>query len=736
MVREFEYALAGKTLKVTTGKIAEQAHGSCIVALGDTVVMANVTTSKSPRPGIDFFPLAVEYQEKYYAAGKIPGGFIKREGRPSTQSILTSRLIDRPMRPLFPKGYRNDVSVVVTALSVEEDVKPEVPAMIASAIALTISDIPFNGPVAAMNVGLVDDQIVLMPNAEQREVSRLDLIVAGTAEAVMMVEAGSNMITEAQMLDSILAAHDEIAKICEFIAGIQAEVGKEKFEFEVAELDEDLYQSVYAIAQPKLKDAVLVFEKHAREEAISSVRDLVFEELLDEEETLAGDLKKSFDKILKQEVRELILQGTRPDSRKHEEIRAISSEVGLLPRTHGSALFTRGQTQAMSIATLGTASDVQIIDGLGKEEKRRYMHHYNFPPYCTGEAGMMRGPKRREIGHGALAERALVPVLPSHEDFPYTIRVVSEVLSSNGSSSQASICGSTLSMMDAGVPIKAPVAGIAMGLIKEDERLAILSDIQGLEDHLGDMDFKVAGTRDGITAIQMDIKIAGIDREVLEKALERARLGRLHILDKMMETIQVPREELSPYAPSILSMMVPVDKIRTVIGSGGKTINGIIEQTGVKIDIDDSGLIEIAADTVAAGNEAKAMIEMLVKDPVVGEVYKAKVTRILTFGAFLEFMPGKEGLIHISRLAVERVKSVEDVVKIGDELEVKLVAIDDQGRFDLARTDIPYVERKRDDSRKGSGSSRDGNRRRPQRRDGQRNSSGPRRDQSSPKKES
>jgi len=735
MVREFEYALAGKTLKVTTGKIAEQAHGSCIVALGDTVVMSNVTTSKSPRPGIDFFPLSVEFQEKYYAAGKIPGGFIKREGRPSTQSILTSRLIDRPLRPLFPKGYRNDVSVVTTALSVEEDVKPEIPAMIASAIALTISDIPFDGPVAAMHVGFVDGQPVLMPTAEQREASRLDLIVAGTAQAVMMVEAGANMLTETQMLDSILAAHDEISKICAFISEIAAEVGKEKFEFEVAELDEELFASVAAIAQPKLKEAVLVFEKHAREEAITAVRDLVFEELLDEEETLAGDLRKSFDKILKQEVRELILQGTRPDSRKHEEIRPISSEVGLLPRTHGSAIFTRGQTQAMSIATLGTASDVQIIDGLGKEEKRRYMHHYNFPPYCTGEAGMMRGPKRREIGHGALAERALVPVLPSHEDFPYTIRVVSEILSSNGSSSQASICGSTLSMMDAGVPIKAPVAGIAMGLIKEDERLAILSDIQGLEDHLGDMDFKVAGTRDGITAIQMDIKIAGIDREILEKALERARIGRLHILDKMAETMEAPRGELSPYAPSILSMMIPVDKIRTVIGSGGKTINGIIEETGVKIDIDDSGLIEIAADTVAAGDKAKAIIESIIKDPVVGEVYKAKVTRIMTFGAFLEFLPGKEGLIHISRLAVERVKSVEDVVKIGDELEVKLVEIDSQGRYDLARTDIPYVERKRDD-RKGSGSSRDGNRRRPQRRDGNRPQGGYKRKESSEKKDS
>jgi len=551
----------------------------------------------------------------------------------------------------------------------------------------------------------------------------------------MMVEAGANMLTETQMLDSILAAHDEISKICAFISEIAAEVGKEKFEFEVAELDEELFASVAAIAQPKLKEAVLVFEKHAREEAITAVRDLVFEELLDEEETLAGDLRKSFDKILKQEVRELILQGTRPDSRKHEEIRPISSEVGLLPRTHGSAIFTRGQTQAMSIATLGTASDVQIIDGLGKEEKRRYMHHYNFPPYCTGEAGMMRGPKRREIGHGALAERALVPVLPSHEDFPYTIRVVSEILSSNGSSSQASICGSTLSMMDAGVPIKAPVAGIAMGLIKEDERLAILSDIQGLEDHLGDMDFKVAGTRDGITAIQMDIKIAGIDREILEKALERARIGRLHILDKMAETMEAPRGELSPYAPSILSMMIPVDKIRTVIGSGGKTINGIIEETGVKIDIDDSGLIEIAADTVAAGDKAKAIIESIIKDPVVGEVYKAKVTRIMTFGAFLEFLPGKEGLIHISRLAVERVKSVEDVVKIGDELEVKLVEIDSQGRYDLARTDIPYVERKRDD-RKGSGSSRDGNRRRPQRRDGNRPQGGYKRKESSEKKDS
>lgn len=734
MIREFEYPLAGKTLKVTTGKIAEQAHGSCMVSLGDTVVMANVTSSKSPRPGIDFFPLAVEYQEKYYAAGKIPGGFIKREGRPSTQSILTSRLIDRPMRPLFPKGFRNDVQVVVTALSVEPDVKPDVPAMLASAIAISISDIPFSGPVASMHAGMIDGKVILMPNEEQREASQLDLIVAGTADAVMMVEAGSNIISEAQMLDGILTAHDEIKNLCAFISNIAGEVGKEKFEFEVPGIDEDLFASVEALALPKLKEAVLVFEKQARNEAIGAIREAVFAELLDEEETLAGQLQQSFDKLLKQEVRELILQGVRPDSRKHEEIRSISSEVGLLPRTHGSALFTRGQTQAMSILTLGTSSDVQIIDGLGKEEKHRYMHHYNFPPYCTGEAYMMRGPKRREIGHGALAERALLPVLPDHETFPYTIRVVSEVLSSNGSSSQASICGSTLSLMDAGVPISAPVAGIAMGLIKEGDRLAILSDIQGLEDHLGDMDFKVAGTREGITAIQMDIKIAGIERKILEQALESARLGRLYILDKMNETMQVPREDTSPYAPRIISMMVPVDKIRTVIGSGGKTINAIIEETGVKIDIDDSGLIEIAAESGEAGERAKAIIESIVTDPVVGTVYKAKVTRTLTFGAFLEFLPGKEGLIHISRLAVERVKSVEDVVKVGDELEVKLVAIDDQGRYDLARTDIPYVEKKKDDTRRSNSSSRDGNRRRPPRRDDNR-SSAPRHDKPSEKKE-
>ncbi len=734
MIREFEYLLAGKTLKVTTGKIAEQAHGSCIVTLGDTVVMANVTSSKKPRPGIDFFPLAVEYQEKYYAAGKIPGGFIKREGRLSTQAILTCRLIDRPMRPLFPKGFRNDVQVVVTALSVEPDVKPDIPAMLASAIAISISDIPFSGPVASIHAGMIDGKVILMPNEEQREASQLDLIVAGTADAVMMVEAGSNIISEAEMLDGILTSHDEIRNLCGFISNIVEEVGKDKFEFEVPEIDGDLFASVETLARPQLKEAVLVFEKLARNEAIGAVREAVLAELLDEEETLAGQLQQSFDKLLKQEVRELILQGVRPDSRKHEEIRAINSEVGLLPRTHGSALFTRGQTQAMSIVTLGTSSDVQIIDGLGKEEKRRYMHHYNFPPYCTGEAYMMRGPKRREIGHGALAERALIPVLPDHETFPYTIRVVSEILSSNGSSSQASICGSSLSMMDAGVPISAPVAGIAMGLIKEDDRLAILSDIQGLEDHLGDMDFKVAGTREGITAIQMDIKIAGIERKILEQALESARVGRLYILDKMNETMQVPRDDTSQYAPRIISMMVPVDKIRTVIGSGGKTINAIIEETGVKIDIDDSGLIEIAAESGAAGEKAKAIIESIVTDPVVGTVYQAKVTRTLTFGAFLEFLPGKEGLIHISRLAVERVKSVEDVVKVGDMLEVKLVAVDDQGRYDLARTDIPFVERKRDDSRKSNSHSRDGNRRRPPRRDDN-HSSAPRQDKPSEKKE-
>ena len=689
MEKTFKYNLAGKELSVTVGKVAEQSNGSCLLRYGDTVVLVNAVASKQPKEGIDFFPLSVDYEEKLYSVGKIPGGFIKREARPSEKAILTSRLIDRPIRPLFPDGYRNDVQVIATVLSVDQDYAPDIVAMIGSSIALSISDIPFQGPIGTVNLGLVDDKFVINPNCVERDNSTLNLIVAGTKEAVMMVEASSKELDETVMLDAIITAHDEIKNICEFISDITAEVGKEKKEFEVPTRDENLDKEVLEYAKDNMTKAIQTFDKQEREDNMGEVREDVivhFTEKYPEEENITKSVKASLEDIIKNEVRRLIVEeGVRPDNRKTDEIRKITSEVGLLPRTHGSGLFTRGQTQVLTVATLGAAGDVQIVDGIGDDLSKRYMHHYNFPPYSVGEARFLRGPGRREIGHGALAERALEPVLPSLEDFPYTIRLVSEVLSSNGSSSQASVCGSTLSLLDAGVPIKAPVAGIAMGLIKEGEKVAILSDIQGMEDHLGDMDFKVAGTKEGITAIQMDIKVAGIDRDVLKQALCNAKDARLHILGKMNEVISEPRENLSPYAPRIITMTVKPEKIRDIIGPGGKVINKIIDETGVKIDINDEGHVVIASENTERGEQAIAMIEEIIKDVEIGEIYLGKVIKIMNFGAFVEILKGKEGLVHISNIAKERINKVEDVLSEGDEILVKVMEIDKQGKINLSR---------------------------------------------------
>ncbi|MTI70011.1 MAG: polyribonucleotide nucleotidyltransferase [Firmicutes bacterium] len=687
MERVFEYNLAGKKLKVTTGKVCEQAGGSCILEYGETVVLVNATASDSPREGIDFFPLSVDFEEKLYSVGKIPGGFIKREGKPSEKAILTSRLIDRPIRPLFPKGYRNDVQVIATALSVDQDCPPDIVAMIGSSIALSISDIPFAGPTGAALVGLVDGELVVNPDNEQREKSDLHLVVAGTEEAVMMVEAGANEVSEETMLNGILKAHEEIQGICRFIKEVVSEIGKEKQEVELFKVNEDIEKEVRDYVTEKMVKAIQTFDKQERKENMDKVKEEATEYFLEKYPENGKDIGETLYSITKEQVRNLITEkGIRPDNRKLDEIRPISNEVGLLPRTHGSGLFTRGQTQVMTVATLGAAADVQIIDGLSEEEAKRYMHHYNFPPYSVGETRFLRGPGRREIGHGALAERALEPVLPTEEEFPYTIRLVSEVLSSNGSTSQASVCGSTLALLDAGVPIKKSVAGIAMGLIKTEDNVSVLTDIQGMEDFLGDMDFKVAGTKDGITAIQMDIKIAGIGKEILTKALAQAKEGRFYILDKMNSVIDSP-SEMSPYSPRIITLQVKPDKIRDIIGPGGKTINRIIDETDVKIDTHDDGKILILSSDMAKGEKAKKMIEDIVKEVEVGEIYLGKVVRVVPFGAFVEVLPGKEGLVHISNIAKERIDKVEDVLSVGDEILVKVIKIDKQGRINLSRKD-------------------------------------------------
>lgn len=686
MIQKFEMPLGSGNLEVEIGKVAELANGACLVRCGDTVILVTATNSKTPREGIDFFPLSVDFEERLYSVGKIPGGFIKREGRPSEKAILTSRLIDRPIRPLFPKGYRNDVQVVATVMSIDPDVNPDTLAMIGSSIALSISSIPFNGPTGSVSVGLIDGEFIINPNLEQRAISQMYLVVSGTKDAIMMVEAGANEISEEVMLKAILFAHEEIKKIVSFVEDIASKLGKAKDEYTVFAAPEEVEEAVVAYAKEKMKEAILTKDKLERMENMDKVK----QETLSHFAEIYPENKKDVDeviyKITKKGVRELILvDRIRPDNRSMEEIRPIWCEVGTLPRTHGSGLFTRGQTQVLSITTLGSLRDAQSIDGLGEEEEKRYMHHYNFPAYSVGEARPSRGPGRREIGHGALAERALEPMIPSKADFPYAIRVVSEVLSSNGSTSQASVCGSTLSLLDAGVPLKDMVAGIAMGLIKEEEKVAILSDIQGMEDFLGDMDFKVAGTKNGITAIQMDIKISGIDEEILTRALSQARAGRMHILSEMQKAITAPREEVSKYAPMVINMQINPDKIREVIGTGGKVINKIIEETGVKIDIEDDGKIFILAVERDMGKKAKEIIEGIVAEPIPGTVYKGKVTRLMQFGAFIEILPGKEGLLHVSQIDVKRVEKVEDVLKPGDEVEVLLQEIDGQGRLNLSR---------------------------------------------------
>jgi len=682
----FELELAGRKLSIETGRIAQLADAAVLVRYGDTVVLVTACASAEPKEGIDFFPLSVDYEERLYAVGKIPGGFIKREGRPTEKAILSARLIDRPIRPLFPHGYRNDVQVVATVLSVDQDNLPEIAAMIGSSAALSISTIPFQGPTGSVLVGRVDGELILNPNNEEREKSDLHLVVSGTKDAVMMVEAGAKEVPEDVMLEAIMFAHENIKKIVAFIEEIVAKVGKEKKEYTVFKPEEEIEAAVREYATQKTLDAIRTPDKLERQEKIDAVKVETLEHFAEIFPEKEKDIDEVLYDILKEQVRKLITEeGIRPDDRKLDEIRPISCEVGILPRVHGSGLFTRGQTQVLTIATLGALGDVQILDGLTDEESKRYMHHYNFPPYSVGETRFMRGPGRREIGHGALAERALEPMIPTEEEFPYTIRLVSEVVSSNGSTSQGSVCGSTLALMDAGVPIKAPVAGVAMGLMKEKDNVAILTDIQGMEDFLGDMDFKVAGTSKGITAIQMDIKIAGIDRPILERALEQARVGRLFILDKMLSVISEPRKELSPYAPKIITTRIDPDKIRDIIGPGGKTINKIIAETGVKIDIEDDGRVFIAAVNQAAGDKALKIIESLVKEVKEGEIYLGRVTRLMTFGAFVEILPGKEGLVHISKLDTKRVEKVEDVVAVGDEILVKVTEIDKQGRINLSR---------------------------------------------------
>ena len=688
MVREFIYDLSGRELKVTIGKVAEQANGSCLVQCGETVVLVNACASKEPREGVDFFPLSCDFEEKLYSVGKIPGGFIKREGRPSEKSILTSRLIDRPLRPLFPEGYRNDVQVIATALSVEQDNQPDILAMIGSSIALTISDIPFNGPTGSVNVGYVDGEYVINPTIAQREKSRLNITVSGTKDAIMMVEAGADILSEEEVLNAILFAHEEIKSICNFIETIREEVGKEKSEVIIKQRDEDLFNSIIEFGKEQIISALRTPNKMEREENLDKITKEIFEKFLPDYEDKKGEINSAIESVIVDEVRRLIIEeGIRPDDRELDEVRKISCERGLLPRTHGSGLFTRGQTQVLTLTTLGAPGEVQVLDGVIDEDDKRYMHQYNFPPFSVGDVRPLRSPGRREIGHGALAERALVPVLPSEEEFPYTMRLVSEVLSSNGSSSQASICGSTLSLLDAGVPIKDSVAGIAMGLIKDEKtnKIAILTDIQGLEDHFGDMDFKVAGTKNGITALQMDIKIDGIIREILATALEKAKRARLHILSIMNDCIATPSEEMSKYAPKIFTMQILPEKIREVIGPGGKVINKIIDETGVKIDTFDDGRIAITADSRENGERAKEMINEIVKEIEVGEIYSGVITTITNFGAFVELIKGKEGLLHISNMTHERLNKVEDLFKVGDVVEVKVIEIDNQGKIKLSR---------------------------------------------------
>jgi polyribonucleotide nucleotidyltransferase len=689
----FKTEIGGREVSVEIGAYCGQANGSCLIRCGETVVLTNATMAKTPRDGIDFFPLGVEFEEKMFAVGKIPGGFKKREGRPSDKAILTSRLIDRPIRPLFPKGCLNDVAVVATALSVDKEIPPEVFGMLGSSIALSISDIPFAGPTASVVVGYVDGKYIINPTPAEREKSKLHLSLAGTKDAIMMVEAGANIISEKEMLDAILFGHEEIKKIITWIEGIQEACGKAKQEVHLYLPSDEVKAAVFEWADKKMDYVLDTFdrtEREARDDALNKEAIEHFAEIFPDDLSSVGDALYALKKV---KVRAKILdKGIRPDGRSLTEIRPIWCEHGILPRVHGSAVFTRGQTQALTTCTLGTISEVQKLEGLDDDNYKRYMHHYNMPPYSTGEAKPAKSPGRREIGHGALAERALEPVLPDELEFPYAIRTVSDILSSNGSTSMASVCGSTMALEDAGVPIKAPVAGIAMGLIKDDEtgRVAIMSDIQGLEDFLGDMDFKVAGTKDGITAIQMDIKIKGINEEILRTALEQARQGRLFILNKMAECIAEPKKELSKYAPKIIRFNIDPDKIKDVIGSGGKVINKIIDETGVKIDISDDGMVFIACEDIDRAERAKAIVLAIAKDPEVGDVFEGPVVRILQFGAFVNIAPGKDGMIHISKLADKRVEKVEDVVNIGDRVKAEVIKVMKEG--DKTKIDLKLLE--------------------------------------------
>ncbi len=692
IVRKYQTEVAGRPLIVEVGQVAKQANGAALVRYGDTVVLVTATATKGPRERIYFFPLTVYYEEKQYAIGKIPGGFIKREGRATENATLTSRLIDRPIRPLFPKGFRNDIHVVATVLSVDKNNPPDVTAIIGASVALNVSNIPFEEPVAAVIVGMVDNQLVINPTIEQTMISDVHITVAGTREAIMMVEGSANEIPEDQVLEAIFFAHEEIKRICDFQQPIIDENQPVKSEVVITAVDEEMEKKVREYAAPILEQAVKNPDKKSREAHMDSSKDDIlayFSEMYPDD---SKQIDALLDKLLKEIVRNMILDdGDRVDGRALDEIRKISCEVGYLPRPHGSALFTRGQTQVLSVTTLGAMSEEQNLDGLGIATSKRYIHHYNFPPYSVGEVKPMRGPGRREIGHGALAERALLAVLPSEAEFPYTIRVVSEVLESNGSSSMGSVCGSTLSLMHAGVPVKRPVSGIAMGLVKGEDKFAILSDIQGIEDALGDMDFKLAGTENGVTAIQMDIKITGVNREIVQAALTKARSGRMFIMQKMLEAIEQPNKELSPYAPRLTRMQIPVDKIREVIGPGGKIIHKIVDETGCKIDIEDDGTLFIIANDGDAAAQAQAIIKSIIAEVEVGKTYSGTVKRIMDFGAFVEIIPGvfgtqgKEGLVHISQLDLDRVEKVTDVVNIGDKIDVKVTEIDRQGRVNLSR---------------------------------------------------
>ncbi len=694
--RTFKTAIGGRLLQLEIGKVCEQANGQVMVRYGDSVVNVTVCASKEPKDGIDFFPLTCDFEERMYAGGKIPGGFIRREGRPSEKAILSCRLMDRPLRPLFPKGFYNDVSVVATVMSVDPDCETDIMALIGSSVAIAISDIPWEGPTGSVRVGRIDGNFVINPDLAQREISDINLTVAGTEEAIMMVEAGADEVPEGVMLDAIFYAHEEIKKIVGFINEIVAEVGKPKMDINLVKAPEDLEEAVREFAMPKMRDALHTADKLERLDKIDAVEVETQERFAESFPEMEKDIANLLFSITKECMRAMILdEGVRIDDRKLDEIRPIWCETGLLPRVHGTGLFKRGQTQALSATTLAPLSEAQRIDGLTEQTEKRYMHHYNFPGYSTGEPRPPRSPGRREIGHGALAERALLPVIPSKEEFPYAIRVVSDILSSNGSTSMASTCGSCLALMDAGVPIKRPVAGIAMGLIERVEedgtsKMAILSDIQGMEDFMGDMDFKVTGTEVGVTAIQMDIKVHGLSREIMEQALRQAREGRMHIMKHMIEEIAQPREELSKWAPRCIAMRIDPDKIRIVIGPGGKTINKIVEDTGVKIDIseEDLGLVTIYSNNMESAEIAKEQIELLTKEVEVGETYEGTVTRIMTFGAFIEVLPGKEGLLHISKMAKGRVEKVEDAMNIGDKVMVKVDEIDSQNRINLIRTDL------------------------------------------------